>query len=100
MSSITTKVEIDRLKIQEYASRYAVAVANRFATLDDSQELSVEQAWERFEGTIVSAALETVGPKIKRKQAWISEKSLQLVENCRTARLCEQSVRYRALCRH
>ena len=92
-----TKVEIDRLKVPEYASQYAVTVANRFAALDTSHELTIDQTWKQFEDTITSSALETVGPKIKRKRVWISEQSLQLVENCRAARLNNQDDRYRTL---
>ena len=79
------------------ATNYSVAISNRFSALQFMEDLPIEESYEQFENALVSTALEIAGPKKKRRHAWISDESLQLVEECRRARMNGPQSDYRAL---
>ena len=79
------------------ATNYSVAVSNRFSALQYMEDLPIEEAYEQFQNVLVPTALEVAGPRKKRRHAWISDESLQLVEDCRRARLNGHSNIYKAL---
>jgi len=85
-----------KLRSSEHALRYATEVANRFNALPPTSNL--EDSWQQFSSTLTSTALNVLGRKRRRKQPWISDASLDLVERCREARLHRMD-NYRDLCR-
>ena len=77
-----------------FQQQYAVEVSNRFAAL--SEEESAD--WSRFKEAVNEAAAASIGTvsRCKNKE-WISNKTWDLIERKREARLAGKSVEYKKL---
>ena len=95
----TTKprLDIEKLRLDSVASRYAVTVANSFAALDGLDDMDVEESWNSFQEVLLTSTADTVGKVTRRRHNWISARSLQIVEDCRAARLRNSTDDYRRL---
>ena len=87
--------DVDKLLIPRFAYQYSVEVSNRFEALNSSED--VEESWQQFSTTLLSAAQTVLGKKRRKKKKWISPTTLDIVEQCREARLNGNTVRYRDL---
>ena len=88
---------LERLREEECAREYAVAVSNRFevlGSLDDPVEL-----WDNFKREILSAAGECIGVKPRSRRGFLSEETLNTIEESRAARLDGNLDRHRVLSR-
>ena len=87
--------DVDKLLIPRFAYQYSVEVSNRFEAMNSSED--VEESWQQFSTTLLSAAQTVLGKKRRKKKKWISPTTLDIVEQCREARLNGNTVRYRDL---
>ena len=72
--------DIEKLHTPTYDGCYAVEVANRFSALDHTEDM--EDIWKQITNTLTPAAVAVLGPRRKRRQPWISDESLNLVDQC------------------
>ena len=87
--------DITKLKDPDFSNRYAIEVRNRFAALHSPE--TIEGDWEQLRSTLTPAASSVLGECRSRKKPWISNKSLDLVDRCRSARLNRHSATYKEL---
>ena len=88
---------LERLRDENCATEFAVAVSNRFEVLD-SLEDPVE-LWENFKREALSAAHECIGVKPRSRRGFLSEETLGLVEESRAARMGRNRGLHRVLSR-
>ena len=89
-SAPTKRYNTDDLNNQTIASKYAVEVHNRYALLQnlDPGDQNINDAWETFKCAIHESAYKSLGKPHVPKKTWISEPTLNIIEDRRAARLC------------
>ena len=88
---------LERLRNEEVARQYAVAVSNRFEVLGTLQDPA--DLWDTFKRETLSAAGDCLGSRPRRRRWGISEETLNTVELSRAARLDGDHVLHRQLSR-
>ena len=88
---------LDRLREEECAREYAVAISNRFAALDDLTDPVA--LWDTFKRETLDAAQESIGDRPRTRRNSISQETLDATEASRTARLVGDRVLHRSLAR-
>ena len=82
---ITTTEKDMRLLTQDSSlqEKYRVAVSNKYAVLTEESD-QVEEEWKTFKEVLLSTAEEIIPRKVKKKkQQWMTEEILQLMEKRR-----------------
>ena len=86
----TKRFNTDALSNQAIASKYAVVVHNRYSLLHnlDPGDQNIGDAWETFKCAIHESAAKILGKRHSpKKKTWISEPTLNIIEDRRAARL-------------
>ena len=85
----TKRYNTDALNNHTIASKYAVEVHNRYALLQDLDpgDQNIDDAWETFKCAIHETASKILGKPHVKKKTWISEPTLNIIEDRRAARL-------------
>ena len=88
---------LDRLRDEECARRYAVAISNRFTVLENLTDPIA--LWDSFKRETLDAAQESIGDRPRTRQNIISQETLEATDTCRTARLAGNRELHRSLVR-
>jgi len=77
-----------RYDVDNVPEQYTVCVENKFHTLlrEADEEQSPNELWEGMKEAVLSAAEETIPKKRRKKQPWISQRSLELADERQEAR--------------
>lgn len=78
---IPARLDIPKLASEEVRLRYSVAVSNRFETLMNSDD--VEELWGDLKDGLQEVAEQSLGRRKFKKDEWISDRTLRLVEQKR-----------------
>ena len=95
--STQPRLHLEKLKDEECAREYAVAVSNRFEVLDTLQD--PEELWDTFKRETLSAAGECLGARPRSRRGFISGETLDKIEESRAARLAGDLEQHRNLTR-
>lgn len=96
------RYEIAKLSDPLIASNYAAEVSNRFSLLSpeeysDPSALVTEAVWDTFKTATHLCADQVLGRSRPPRKPWISNSTLEIIEDRRAARLRGDFARYRAL---
>ena len=73
--------------------RYAVEVSNRFAALAEIET----NEWDTYKQEMNAAALLTLGSSLQPKKEWLTQRTLELIEEKRAARLHGNKTEHKSL---
>ncbi|XP_065576598.1 craniofacial development protein 2-like [Artemia franciscana] len=87
------KLDLSNLTNSNTRQVHAVSISNRFDCLGQISES--EEAWQLFKDGLLLSAESTIGRLKPRKKSWISQETLDIIEQRRKARLAKDMVTYR-----
>ena len=88
---------LDRLREEECAREYAVAISNRFTALENLTDPIA--LWDTFKRETLDAAQESIGDRPRARRNGISQETLDATEAGRAARLAGDRELHRSLAR-
>jgi hypothetical protein len=77
--------------------QFAVEISNRFTLLADMEVTDVEHQWAALSSSVRETSSHLLTRRTTAKKPWISQNSLQIIEQCRTARVEQNMTEYRRL---
>ena len=87
--------DIGRLKEPDTRQKYSIEISNRFEALGSLN--SSEDLWKHFKSQTSEAAQLVLGKRSYPKKSWLTNETLQVIEQRRKARLLGDMTTYRRL---
>ncbi|XP_065576333.1 uncharacterized protein LOC136037539 [Artemia franciscana] len=89
------KLDLNNLRNSNMRQVYVVSISNRFDCLGQISES--EKAWQLFKDGVLLSAVSAIGHLKPRNKSWISQETLNIIEQLRKARLAKDIVTHRRL---
>ena len=78
------RYEPSKLKVPQIKEKFSIELKNRFSILNNYEESEIGDIWNNFRAAYNDTATNTLGPRKKKNQEWISNNSMKLVDERRT----------------